>query len=69
MQKDFGNLMILHGASKKNSDTFLKVVVVKNEKNEKKNFLCSYNDQFKQIFFVGGVIFNEKNQKIYENMY
>ena len=29
-------------------------------KNEKKIFLCTFNDQFKQIFFVGGVIFTEK---------
>ena len=28
-----------------------------------KNFLCTFNDQFKQIFFVGGVIFNEKTKK------
>jgi hypothetical protein len=35
-------------------------VVVKNEKNKKTIFLCTFNDQFKQIFFVGGVIFTEK---------
>ena len=29
-------------------------------KNEKKKFLCTFNDQFKKIFFDGGVIFTEK---------
>ncbi len=38
--------------------------MVKNEKNEKKNFLCNFNDQFKQIFFVGGVIFTENSKKV-----
>ena len=31
-------------------------------KKRKKKF-CTLNDQFKQIFFVGGFIFTEKNQK------
>jgi len=31
-------------------------------KKRKKNFLCTFNDQFKQIFFVGWVLFSEKNQ-------
>ena len=26
----------------------------KMQKRNKKNFLCAFNDQFKQIFFVGG---------------
>jgi len=46
---------------KKNCDTVLSMVVVK---NAKKNFLCTFNDQFEQIFFVGGVIFTEKIKKI-----
>ena len=28
-----------------------------------KNFLCTFNDQFKQFFFVGGVIYIEKIKK------
>ena len=46
---------IHHGASKKKIfDIELSGLVVKNAKKEKKNFLCAFNDQFKQIFFVGG---------------
>ena len=46
---------IPHGASKKKIfDIELSGLVVKNAKKEKKIFLCAFNDQFKQIFFVGG---------------
>ena len=31
---------------------------------KKKSFICTSNDQFKQIFFVGEVIFTEKIKKI-----
>jgi hypothetical protein len=44
----------LHGASKKKIfDIELSGLVVKNAKIEKKNFSSAFNDQFKQIFFVG----------------
>ena len=33
------------------------------QKTKKENFLCTFNDQFKQIFFVGGVIFTDKIKK------
>jgi hypothetical protein len=42
------------GVKKKFFDTELSGLVVKNAKIEKKNFFCAFNDQFKQIFFVGG---------------
>jgi hypothetical protein len=46
---------IHHGASKKKTFGIeLSGLVVKNAKKEKKKFLCAFNDQFKQIFFVGG---------------
>jgi hypothetical protein len=46
---------IFHGASKKKIfDIELSGLMVKNAKKEKKIFLCAFNDQFKQIFFVGG---------------
>jgi hypothetical protein len=46
--------MRIHGASKKKIfDIELSGLVVKNAKKEKK-ILCAFNDQFKQIFFVGG---------------
>ena len=48
-------IQIYHGASKKKIfDIELSGLVIKNAKKEKKNFLCAFNDQFKQIFFVGG---------------
>jgi hypothetical protein len=48
--------MLIHGASKKKIfDIELSGLVVKNaKKGEKKFFFCAFNDQFKQIFFVGG---------------
>ena len=52
--------MIKARGVKKNCDTVLSVMMVKNAK--KKNFLCTFNDQFKQIFFIGGVIFTKKNR-------
>jgi len=43
-----------HGVSKnKILDIELSGLVVKNAKKGKKNFFCAFNDQFKQIFFVG----------------
>jgi hypothetical protein len=42
------------GVKKKLYDTELSGLVVKNAKIEKKIFLCAFNDQFKQIFLVGG---------------
>jgi len=42
------------GRQKKFCDTQLSGMSAKNAKIEKKNFLCDFNDQFKQIFFVGG---------------
>ncbi len=32
---------------------------------QKKKFLWTFNDQFKQIFFVSGVIITEKIKKIW----
>ena len=32
----------------------------KKSKRQKKNFLCTFKDQFKQIFLAGGVVFTEK---------
>jgi len=40
------------GVKKNFFDTELSCLVVKNAKIEKKSFLCSFNDQFKQIFLI-----------------